>query len=86
VLVDMSGYYILHALAQNSRVTKRESLADNTYITPCTGTKMVGHTASLFLGQAVRPLVLLDGDEAGRARSESLIVRWGVAPLGQRAA
>ena len=37
------------------------------------GTKYVGHFAPLFLGQEVRPLVLLDGDDAGRARREALL-------------
>jgi hypothetical protein len=34
---------------------------------------MVGHLASLFLGQQVRPLVLLDGDDAGRVRQSALM-------------
>ena len=34
---------------------------------------MVGHIASLFLGQEVRPVVLLDGDDAGRARRDALM-------------
>ncbi len=74
VLVEgMSDYYYLHALGQQCRATKRETLPGDIYITPCGGTKMVGHIASLFLGQEVRPLVLLDGDEAGRARRDALI-------------
>ncbi len=34
---------------------------------------MVGHIASLFLGQEVRPIVLLDGDDAGRVRRDALM-------------
>ena len=69
----MSDYYYLHALGQQSRATKRAALPGDIYITPCGGTKLVGHIASLFLGQEIRPLVLLDGDEAGRARRDALI-------------
>ena len=69
----MSDYYYLHALGQQCRATKRAALPGDIYITPCGGTKLVGHIASLFLGQEIRPLVLLDGDEAGRARRDALI-------------
>ena len=48
-------------------------MPEEIYITPCGGTKNVGHIASLFLGQEVRPVVLLDGDDAGRARQNSLM-------------
>lgn len=74
VLVEgMSDYYYLHALGAQCRASGREALSDDIYIIPCGGTKLVGHIASLFLGQKVRPLVLLDGDEAGRARQSALI-------------
>jgi predicted ATPase len=74
VLVEgMSDYYYLHALGTQCRASGREALSDDIYITPCGGTKLVGHIASLFLGQKVRPLVLLDGDDAGRARKNALI-------------
>jgi len=74
VLVEgMSDYYYLYALAEQCRASGREALSDNIYIVPCGGTKNVGYIASLFLGQKVRPLVLLDGDEAGRARHNALI-------------
>lgn len=74
VLVEgMSDYYYLHSLGPQCRASGRESLPDDIYITPCGGTKLVGHIASLFLGQEVRPLVLLDGDDAGRARHDALI-------------
>ena len=33
----------------------------------------MGHVASLFLGQEVRPVVLLDGDYAGRTRRDALM-------------
>ena len=55
-------------------------------VLPCAGTKgftrrylhytlrrNLGHIASLFLGQQVRPVVLLDGDDAGRARRDALM-------------
>jgi len=69
----MSDYYYLHALSHQCQRTKRVFLADEIYITPCGGTKLVGHFASLFLGQNVRPLVLLDGDDAGRVRRDALM-------------
>lgn len=74
VLVEgMSDYYYLHALNQQCRAKGLAALPDNIYITPCGGTKMVGHLASLFLGQEVRPLILLDPDEAGIARRNALL-------------
>jgi len=74
VLVEgMSDYYYLHALSHQCQATGRAGLPDDIYITPCGGTKYVGHIASLFLGQEVRPLVFLDGDQAARARRDALI-------------
>lgn len=74
VLVEgMSDYLYLHALNLQCRALKRQGLPDDIYITPCGGTKLVGHIASLFLGQRVRPVVLLDGDDAGRARHDALM-------------
>jgi hypothetical protein len=67
ILVEgMSDYFYLHILNIMCRATERTILPEDVYITPCGGTKLVGHLASLFLGQEVRPLVLLDGDDAGR--------------------
>lgn len=74
VLVEgMSDYYYLHALNQQCRAKGLAALPDDIYITPCGGTKLVGHLAALFLGQDVRPLILLDGDEAGRVRRDALL-------------
>ena len=74
VLVEgMSDFYYLHALSHQCAMTGRPSLSDDAYITPCGGTKLVGNMASLFLGQEVRPLVLLDGDDAGRVRRDALM-------------
>ncbi|MDD2800019.1 MAG: AAA family ATPase [Methylococcales bacterium] len=74
VLVEgMSDYYYLHALSQQCQASGRTALPSDIYITPCGGTKLVGYLASLFLGQEVRPLVLLDGDDAGRARHDALL-------------
>ena len=74
VLVEgMSDYYYLHALGTQCSASGRPGLPDDIYITPCGGTKLVGHIASLFLGQEVRPLVLLDGDDAGRVRKNALL-------------
>ncbi len=74
VLVEgMSDYYYLHALSQQCTATKRASLPTDIYVTACGGTKLVGQFASLFLGQDVRPLILLDGDDAGRVRRDALL-------------
>ena len=74
VLVEgMSDYLYLHALNLHCCALGRQGLPDDIYITPCGGTKLVGHVASLFLGQEVRPVVLLDGDDAGRARRDALM-------------
>ena len=74
VLVEgMSDYLYLHALNLHCCALERQGLPDDIYITPCGGTKLVGHIASLFLGQNVRPVVLLDGDDAGRARRDALM-------------
>lgn len=74
VLVEgMADYFYLHTLSLLCRRGNRVALPDDIYITPCGGTKLVGHLASLFLGQKVRPLVLLDGDDAGRIRRDALL-------------
>jgi predicted ATPase len=74
ILVEgMSDYYYLHALSQQCTAAKRASLPPDIYVTACGGTKLVGQFASLFLGQEVRPLVLLDGDDAGRVRRDALM-------------
>lgn len=74
VLVEgISDYLYLHALNLHCHALGRQGLPDDVYVTPCGGTKLVGHLASLFLGQEVRPVVLLDGDDAGRARREALM-------------
>jgi hypothetical protein len=74
VLVEgMSDYYYLHALNQQCRASGMTALPEDIYITPCGGTKLVGHLAALFLGQDVRPIILLDADEAGRVRRDALL-------------
>lgn len=74
VLVEgMSDYYYLHALSMQCRATGRTPLPEDIHVTPCGGTKLVGHLASLFLGQGVRPVIILDGDTAGRARRDALL-------------
>ena len=74
VLVEgMTDYYYLHALSQQCSATKRISLPADIYVIACGGTKLVGQFASLFLGQEVRPLILLDGDDAGRIRRDALM-------------
>ena len=69
----MGDFYYLQTLSIQCARSQRTSLPDDIYITPCGGTKNMGYFASLFLGHDVRPLVLLDGDDAGRARQNSLL-------------
>jgi predicted ATPase len=69
----MSDYLYLHALSNQCSKSGRPSLPDDIHPVPCGGTRLVGQMASMFLGEKVRPLVLLDGDEAGRARRNALI-------------
>ncbi len=74
VLVEgLADYLYIHGMSLALRAHKRPGLPDDVYVTPCGGTKLVGHLASLFIGQGVRPLVLLDDDEAGRARADALL-------------
>ena len=69
----MADYLYLHALNLHCRELGRVGLPEDIYITPCGGTKLVGYIASLFLGQQVCPVILLDGDDAGRARRDALM-------------
>ena len=74
VLVEgITDFYYLQALSQQCAKSGRPSLPDDIYIMFCGGTKNVGWIAPLFLSEKVRPLVLLDGDEAGRARRNALM-------------
>ena len=74
VLVEgLSDYLYLHSLNLHCHVLGRQSLPEDIYITPCGGTKHVGPIASLFLGQKVSLVVLLDSDDAGRARRDALM-------------
>ena len=69
----MSDFYYLQALSAQCARTGRQGLPDEIYITPCGGASKVGHLASLFLGQKARPVVVLDTDQAGRNRKNSLM-------------
>ena len=69
----MSDFYYLQVLSAQCARTSRQTLPDEIYITPCGGTKNVGLIASLFLGQNARPVVILDTDQAGRDRRNSLL-------------
>ena len=69
----MSDFYYLQALSAQCGQTRREGLSDEIYITPCGGASKIGLIASLFLGQRARPVVILDTDQAGRSRRNSLL-------------
>ena len=74
VLVEgLSEYLYLYSLNLHCHALGKHGLPEDIYITPCGGTKNMGYIASLFLGQQVRPVVLLDGDDAGRARRHALM-------------
>jgi len=69
----MSDYYYLTAISSQCARAKKTTLPEKIYVTPCGGTKYMGHMASLFLGQKVRPVILLDADDAGRVRKDALL-------------
>jgi hypothetical protein len=74
ILVEgMSDYFYVQSLSLVCRATDRTALPDDLHVIPCGGANLVGHLASLFLGEGVRPLVLLDGDDAGRARRNAVM-------------
>lgn len=74
VLVEgLSDYLYLYAFSLLLAATGRKALPDDIYVTPAGGTRMVTPLAALFLGEKVRPLILLDADEAGRARQKALL-------------
>jgi predicted ATPase len=74
ILVEgMSDYFYLQSLNAVCRATDRAALSEEVEIVPCGSARLVGHLASLFLGQAVRPLVLLAGDDARRAGGNTLM-------------
>lgn len=69
----LTDYLYLQALSEQCARANRPALPEDVHIVPCGGTKNVGTLASLFLSESARPLVLLDGDDAGRARKNALI-------------
>ena len=74
VLVEgISDYFYLNALSVLCHGAGKAGLPEDIYVTPCGGTKYVSTLASLFLGQEVRPVILLDGDNAGRVRRDNLM-------------
>lgn len=68
----ITDFYYLHVLSQECAKLENLVLPDDVIVTPCGGTKHVGHLASLFLGHKARPVILLDDDDAGRDRGQVL--------------
>lgn len=68
----MTDFYLLSSLSPRCRAAGLPALSQSIHIVPCGGVPMVGKLAALFLGEHVRPLVLLDGDRAGRQSRNSL--------------
>jgi hypothetical protein len=69
----MSEYLYLHVLKLLCRASGRSSFPENIYITPCGGVSMIVKIAALFLGQDVRPVVLLDGGRAATVQRNNLM-------------
>ena len=66
VLVEgLTDYLYLHSLNLHCHALRRQGLPEDIYITPCGGTKHVGHIGVAVLGQKVRVVVLLDSDDEG---------------------
>src|SRR5207302_1048249 len=70
---DFSDYVYIQGFAMVLGAARRKTLPDDVYITPCGGTKHLGYLASLFLGHQVRPVILLDSDDAARTCQETLL-------------
>ena len=74
VLVEgLSDYLYIHSFSLLLRALGKQGLPDDVYVTPCGGTRMVSQIAALFLGEQVRPLIVLDSDEQGIVRRQSLL-------------
>ncbi len=69
----LSDYLYIYGLSLLLAAAGRTVLPDDIYVIPCGGTRMVTQIAALFLGEHVRPLVLLDADDQGRIRRDALL-------------
>ena len=72
LLEGMSDYYLLQALNPRCAAAGLANLPETTHLVPCGGVPMVSKIASLFLGENVRPVVLLDGDAGGKQGKSAL--------------
>lgn len=54
------------------RANQRDGLPADVMLIPSEGTKFIGVLASIYIGQGVRPVVLLDDDDAGRTKAAAL--------------
>lgn len=50
----------------------RPGIPDDVMLVPSEGTKFIGVLASIYIGQGMRPVVVLDDDDAGRTKAEGL--------------
>ena len=74
VLVEgLSDYLYIYAFSLALVAKGKSGLPDDVHVVPCGGTKMVTQIAALFLGEQLRPVVILDADSAGRGRRNSLL-------------
>jgi predicted ATP-dependent endonuclease of OLD family len=74
VLVEgMTDLLYVQGLDLLLQANGRHGLPEDVYVTPSRGTKLMGLLASLYIGQGVRPLVLLDDDDAGHDRANALV-------------
>ncbi len=70
---DFSDCLYIQGLALILGAARRRTLPNDVYITPCGGTRTLGYLASLFRGHNVRPVILLDTDDAANTRQQSLL-------------
>lgn len=74
VLVEgLSDYLYIYAFSLALVAKGKPGLPDDVHVVPCGGTQMVTQIAALFLGEQLRPVVILDADSAGRGRRTSLL-------------
>jgi len=70
---DFSDCLYLQGLALVLGAARRQTLPTDVSVTPCGGTRTLGYLASVFRGHNVRPVILLDSNDAATTRQESLL-------------
>ena len=70
---DLADCLYIQGLALVLGATRRQTLPNDVCVTPCGGATNLGYLASLLRGHSVRPVILLDSDDATRTRQEPLL-------------